>query len=171
MTFCIVLEPVVTIAFKRVVKIVFLSSQIYRSGSLCLCRWRQYFFQFLNDVGGLNMLFVFVGMNVTGISLTTLAFLCILIHAMTDLLFSDSGPAPCGSCGLEVEELGILCDKCLQWFHPVCQNMQDDTYHFHTENLNFSWVCTACVSPNHYVSVTQTPLSSLESVNSFSILS
>ena len=110
-------------------------------------------------------------MIVTGISLKTLAFLCILIHAMTDLLSSDSGPAPCGSCGLDVEELGILCDNCLQWFHPVCQNMQDDTYHFHTENLNFSWVCTTCGSPNHSVSVAQTPLSSLESVNSFSILS
>ena len=128
-------------------------------------------FPFLNDVGGLNMLFVFVGMIVIGISLKTLAFLCILIHAMTDLLSSDSGPALCGSCGLEVEELGILCDKCLQWFHPVCQNMQDDTYHFHTENLNFSCIYTTCGSPNHSVSVTQTPLSSLESVNSFSVLS
>ena len=32
-------------------------------------------------------------------------------------------------------------------------------------------VCTPCGSPNHSVSVAQTPLSSLESVNSFDIMS
>ena len=110
-------------------------------------------------------------MILRGISLKTLAFSCILIHAMTGLLSSDSDPAPCGSCGMAVEELGILCDKCLQRSHPVSQTMQDDTYHFHTNNLNFSWACTTFGSPNHPVSVAQATISSLESVNSFDILS
>ena len=110
-------------------------------------------------------------MRFTVISSRTLACLCILIHAMTDLLSSDSGPFPCGLYGLEVEELGILCDYCLQWFHPISQNLHDGTYLFHTDNLNFSWACTSCGLLNHSVAVTETPLSSLESVNSFGILS
>ena len=65
----------------------------------------------INDVGGSNRACCLVGMRLTVIS----SCLCILIHAMTDLLSSDSGPSPCSSCGLEVEELGILCDYCLQW--------------------------------------------------------
>ena len=49
--------------------------------------------------------------------------------------------------------------------------MEDDTYVFHTNNPDFSSVCTTCGSPNHSVSVAHTPLSSFESSNSFSILS
>ena len=70
---------------------------------------------------------------------------------MNDLLSSDSGPALCGSCGLEVEELGILCHNCLHWFHSVCQNIKDDN--FHTDSPNFSWVCTTSGSPHQSISV------------------
>ena len=90
-----------TISFKRVVKIVFFQAKFTAQVVFVYAGGCHIVFPLFNDVGGLNVLFVFVSMIVTGISLKTLAFLCILIHAMTDLLSSDSGPAPCCSCGLE----------------------------------------------------------------------
>ena len=39
---------------------------------------------------------------------------------------TDSDPAPCGACGLEVTDTGIHCDTCSQWYHPICENMGDD---------------------------------------------
>ena len=71
-------------------------------------------FPFLTDEGGSNHACSLVSMRLTCLSFKTLAFLCNLIHAVNDLLSSDSGRALCGSSGLKVEELGILCDNCLQ---------------------------------------------------------
>ena len=32
---------------------------------------------------------------------------------------NDSDPTPCGACGFEVTDTGILCDTCSQWYHPI----------------------------------------------------
>ena len=84
---------------------------------------------------------------------------------------NDSDPAPCRACGLEVIDTGILCDTCSQWYHPICENMGDDSYNFHIMNPDFSWVCQTCGAPNHSVLSLGNNLASFESHNSFSSLS
>ena len=84
---------------------------------------------------------------------------------------NDSDPAPCGACGSEVTDTGILCDTCSQWYHPNCENMGNDSYNFHIMNPDFSWVCQTCGAPNHSVLSLGNNLASFESHNSFSSLS
>lgn len=155
-------------------KYFFLSSQIFAptgfivyavSGHIC------FVFSIVDDAGDLIECLLFISMLYASIKLTTFLFLCAFVHTMSDMSLSESAPAPCGLCGLEVDERGILCEKCSQWFHPDCQDMEDVTYDFHSNNPDFSWYCTTCGSPNHSVSVIQAPLSSFESSNSFSLLS
>ena len=67
--------------------------------------------------------------------------------------------------------MGIMCDNCSQWYHPICQDMRDNSYVFHSENPDFSWVCLRCGAPNHSVSVLENNLASFESTNSFNTLS
>ena len=84
----------------------------------------------------------------------------------------ESDPAPCGACGLDVTDIGIMCETCSQWYHPVCQDMgRKNSYVFHTENPDFSWVCLTCGARNHSVSVLDNNLASFASSNSFNTLS
>ena len=93
-------------------------------------------------------------------------------HAwVTGMQWVRNDPAPCGACGLEVTDTGILCDTCSQCYHPICQNMGDDSYNFHIMNPYFSWVCQTCGAPNHSVLSLGNNLASFESHNSFSSLS
>ena len=84
---------------------------------------------------------------------------------------NDSDSASCGACGLEVTDTGFLCDTCYQKYHPICENMGDDSYNFHNMNADFSWVCQTCGAPNHSVLSLGNNLASFESHNSFSSLS
>ena len=79
--------------------------------------------------------------------------------------------AQCGACGLDMTDTGIMYDSCSQWYHPVCQDMGDDSNVFHSENPDFSWVCLTCSAPNHSVSVLDTNLASFAYHNSFNTLS
>ena len=102
--------------------------------------------------------------------------LCVIVFVLPFIGYyrmsaNDSDPAPCGACGLEVTDTGILCDTCSQWYHPICQNLGDDSFNFHNLNPAFSWMCHTCGAPNHSVSVLDDDLASFATHNSYSSLS
>ena len=109
-------------------------------------------------------------MNTTGkfLTLFTLVVFCLGFKIISS---DESDPAPCGACGSDATYICIMCETCSQWYHPVCQDMEDNSYIVHTENPDFSWLSLTCGSPNHSVSVLDNNLESFTSNNSFNTLS
>ncbi|MCG8048091.1 MAG: hypothetical protein JAY66_20795 [Candidatus Thiodiazotropha taylori] len=129
-------------------------------------------FPFIHDVGDSKecLLLLKIEMHVSG-KILFLLIVVLPIFGLLTMSTNDSDTAPCGACGLEVTDIGILCDTCSQWYHPNCQQMGDETYEFHIMNPDFSWVCLTCGAPNHSVSVLDCNLDTLATSNSFSSLS
>lgn len=54
----------------------------------------------------------------------------------------------CGDCSKNVltSEKAVMCDVCQKWYHTKCQDVQDNTYNFLTDNTdpNIHWYCTKC---------------------------
>ena len=76
---------------------------------------------------------------------------------------------PCGVCNkpVKINQKGVQCDKCDQWYHTKCCSMSDETYNT-VANTSYVWLCVNCDQPSF-----SQPDSSLDldSRNSFSILS
>ena len=76
---------------------------------------------------------------------------------------------PCMVCSkpVKINQKGICCDSCDDWFHTKCLNMDDRTY---ISNCSCSWFCEQCGLPNSSTSFINS-ISYFGSSNSFSSLS
>ena len=101
-------------------------------------------------------------------------FIFILILTLSADIESNPGPKyPCGACNKNVLDTDpvIVCDNCNNWYHILCENFSENLYtDLVSSNQSFSWLCTKCESINMSTSINSS-LSSLESQNSFSLLS
>ena len=102
---------------------------------------------------------------------------CILLNLI--LLCGDvninPGPnwkCPCGLCKKPVKsnQRGIQCDSCDTWIHTRCLGMNNDEYQL-LANSSCSWICPDCDLPNFSPTLLDLSSNTLNSSNSFDILS
>ena len=72
-----------------------------------------------------------------------------LIDNIGDIETNPGPPRdPCGMCrkGVRVNQDGVACDACEQWYHCKCINMDKNTLH-EIANNNSEWYCHMCTLP------------------------
>ena len=108
-------------------------------------------------------------------SLSSLSYLSFILLSLSADVELNPGPVdfPCGSCAQEVTDYdpAAECDECGQRFHIQCQSFDQGTYDdWIAADHSFFWTCSNCDQPN-FSNIAQSSFVSIESQNSFSVLS